>query len=31
MQLREDALNTGKVAIFWIGVLIAALYVLDSQ
>lgn len=31
VQLREDALNSGKVALFWIGVLIAALYVLDSQ
>lgn len=31
VQLKEDAVNVGKIVVFWILVLLVALYVIDSQ
>lgn len=31
VQLKEDAVNVGRAAVFWLLVLVAALYIIDSQ
>lgn len=31
MRLKEDAVNIGKASVFWLAVLLAALYIIDYQ